>query len=278
MSELNDGVDVKEVPASRQVVNYLHILYGHAGVGIFHKGLYIAVLHYLARTSIAALLGAIVFNPAFFQPITDILSTVAVSELHLYWTQRIVSARQTNLGCWTLGHNRQRWKALVIPSAAQGTALALLRYVSKSLPETAASIENVSWPIVTFAVLRAFLALFIRLFVLTPLSACLTLIEASFLNPNEETLVYSRRKKSFLPIQTLFLKREIPLSFKRARKQTLLLTCLWLFELHIKKCLVQMSLEAFIFSLISLMIRKERKGEEADYTVRTVFKLSPFVV
>jgi hypothetical protein len=248
------GVDVKEVPVSRQVVDSLSILYRHHDIGIFYKGLHVAVLYHLARTSIAALLGATIFRPTYFQPIADVLSTVAVSEVHLYWTQRSVSARQTRLGSWTFSHNRQRWKTLVIPSAAQGTALALLRYISKPLPETATSIEVASWSIVAFAVLRAFLALVTRSLVLSPLSVCLTLIEASFLDPVEETLVYSRRKKSFLPVGTIFPKREMPLSFERARKQALLSTCLWLLELHVKKCLVQMALESLTFMVIRLMI------------------------
>jgi hypothetical protein len=248
------GVDVKEVPVSHQVVDYLSILYRHHDIGIFYKGLHVAVLYHLARTSIAALLGATIFRPTYFQPIADVLSTVAVSELHLYWTQRSVSARQTRLGSWTFSHNRQRWKTLVIPSAAQGTALAFLRYISKPLSETATSIEVASWSIVAFAVLRAFLALVTRSLMLSPLSVCLTLIEASFLDPVEETLVYSRRKKSFLPVGTIFPKREMPLSFERARKQALLSTCLWLLELHVKKCLVQMALESLTFMIIRLMI------------------------
>lgn len=248
------GADIKEVPVSHQVVDSLSILYRHHGMSIFYKGLHVAVLYHLARTSMVALLGATIFRPTYFQPIADVLSTVAVSELHLYWTQRSVSARQTGLGSWTFSHNRQRWKTLVIPSAAQGTATALLRYISKPLPETAASIEVASWSIVAFAVLRAFLALVTRSLVLSPLSVCLTLIEASFLDPVEETLVYSRRKKCFLPVGTIFSKRDMPLSFERARKQALLSTCLWLLELHVKKCLVQMALESLTFMVIRLMI------------------------
>ena len=248
------GVDVQEIPVSRQVVNSLSLLYRHHGIGVFYKGLHVAVLYHLARTSIAVLLGATIFRPTYFQPIADVLSTVAVSELHLHWTQRSVSARQTRLGSWTFRHNRQRWKTLVVPSAAQGTALVLLRYLSKPSLETATSIEVASWSIVAFAVLRAFLALVTRLLVLSPLFVCLTLIEASFLDPVEDTLVYSRRKKSFLPVGTIFPKREMPLSFERARKQALLSTCLWLLELHVKKCLVQMALESLTFLVIRLMI------------------------
>lgn len=172
----------------------------------------------------------------------------------MYWTQRSVSARQNLFGSWTFSHNRQRWKTLFIPSAAQGTALALLRYISKPLPETATSIEVASWSIVAFAVLRAFLALVTRSLVLSPLSVYLTLIEASFLDPVEETLVYSRRKKSFLPVGTIIPKREMPISLERARKQALISTCLWLLELHVKKCLVQMTLESLTFMVIQLMI------------------------
>ena len=248
------GIDVKEIPVSRQVVDTLSILYRHHDIGIFYKGLHVAILYHLARTSIAALLGATIFRSTYFQPIADVLSTVAVSELHLYWTQRSVSARKTRFGSWTFSHNRQKWKTLLIPSAAQGTALALLRYISKPLPETATSIEVASWSIVAFAVLRAFLALVTRSLMLSPLSVFLTLIEASFLNPFEETLVYSRRKKSFLRVGTIFPKGEIPLSFERVRKQALLSTCLWLLELHVKKCLIQMVLESLTFMVIRLMI------------------------
>lgn len=273
MDDLGAGrAHVKEVPVSRQVVDSLSILYRYHDMGIFYKGLHIAVLYHLARSSIAALLQATIFRPKYLHPIADILSIIALSELHMYWTQSAVLARrqQTHLslglGSWKFSHNRQRWKALVIPSAAQGTALALLRYISKPLPETTISSSSSSsfrgemiassWSTVAFAVLRAFLALVIRLFVLSPLRVCLALIETSFLDPREETLVYARRKKSFLSVGMIFPKKRemMPLSLGGARKQVpLLSTCLWLLELHVKKCLVQMVLESFTFVVIRFM-------------------------
>ena len=267
----NDRGHVQEVPVSRQVVRSLSVLYHHHGIGIFYKGLPVAGLYLLARTSIAAVLGATVLRPTayFQQPVAEVLSTVVVSELHLSWTQSSVSsssARPTRREAWSFRHHRHRWKALVIPSAAHGSASALLRSISKLLPETATatakSIEmeiasaSASGSMVAFAVMRAFLALITRVLVLAPLSVSLIRIEASFLDPSAETLVYSCRKRGFLSVKKIFRKREVPLSFsfQRARKQFLLSTCLWLLELHVKKCLMQMTVESLTFVMVSLMI------------------------
>lgn len=102
-------------------------------------------------------------------------------------------------------------------------------------------------------VLRAFVALSIRIFILCPSTVWLILMEASYLNPIEETLVYSEDRKSFVTARTLFLKIILPMSPKRARK-LLTSTCLWLVELHVKKCLLQISVEASLFAIMCLIL------------------------
>ena len=127
--------------------------------------------------------------------------TVAVSELHLHWTRRNVPARQIHFGFWTCSHNRQERKSLDDGYLDRGSIVADCRF---------RSLKSISSP--SDSVVRAFV--------------CLTLIETSFFDPVEETLVYLRRKKIILPVGTIFPKREMPLLFEQARTQAPLSTCL----------------------------------------------------
>lgn len=289
MDDGGDGDEVdflfsKEVPISRQVVDSLRTLYRHHGMGIFWKGVRVAGLYYFARYFFRVLLKHAIFclTGLYFPFFTDILNSVFAFEFHPLWTLRTVLSavrprRQPPRHMespWTLKNHRQSGDWLLIPSAAHATASALLRYICKPLQKTpgaSPSIEMIavaSGAIVRFAVLRAFFALVIHSLVLMLLSVYLFMIEASFLVPGQETLVYSHEKKRLLRAEEILgdlnlndSRREgnMPLSlssaFARARKRGwLLATCLKLLELHVKKCVVQMALEGLSLTIMWFLV------------------------
>ncbi|KAF2113503.1 hypothetical protein BDV96DRAFT_688497 [Lophiotrema nucula] len=251
----NGGNNCTDSPLSRHLAASLRTLYAHQGIRIFTKALHIAAIYQLARTALKSFLTATLFRPVALQPLADIVSTVVLAEMHMYWTQATVLSGQGSTIEDAWHHDRQRWRKLVVPSVAQGGAVVLLDYVSRSLPETGTSAGNVSGASLSaVAVLRAFAALVVRSFVLSPLSAWLTLVEASCLNPGQETLVYERGKGRFVSGSVLFAGGfERPVSARELGKRVSLDLCLRLLELHVKKCVVQMLLEGLVSSIVGFV-------------------------
>jgi hypothetical protein len=115
-----------------------------------------------------------------------------------------------------------------------------------------ASNSDVSRALSAIAVLRAFVALMVRSFVLAPAAAWLTVVEASCLDSGQETLVYERGKGKLVSVGTVFAGHERRSSGELWKGVSLHL-CLWLLELHVKKCAVQMVLEGLVSSIVRVV-------------------------
>jgi hypothetical protein len=226
------------------------MLYAHQGLRILAKGLYIAAIYQLLKTAVTSVLTATILRSVRIHPVADIVTTVLLAEAHMYWTHAAISSGKSSLRVRLWTHDHKRWKKLVLPCAAQGSAVALLNWVSRSLPDmSGASNSDVSRTLSAIAVLRVFIALIVRSFVLAPASAWLTLVEASCLDSRQETLVYEQGKRKFVSVGTVFAGYEQRGSGELWKGVSLHL-CLWLLELHVKKCAVQMVLEGLVSSIV----------------------------
>ena len=242
-----------DAPLSRHLANSLRVLYAHRGLRILAKGLYIAAIYQLSKTAVASVLTATILRPVRVHPVANIVATVLLAEAHMYWTHATISSGKSSLRVRLWTHDHKRWKKLVLPCAAQGSAVALLNWVSRSLPDmSGASNSDVSRTLSAIAVLRAFIALIVRSFVLAPAAAWLTLVEASCLDSGQETLVYERGKGRFVSVGAVFAGYEQRGSGELWKGVSLHL-CLWLLELHVKKCAVQMVLEGLVSSIVRLV-------------------------
>jgi hypothetical protein len=245
-------LSTSDAPLSRHLANSLRVLYAHLGLRILSKGLYIAAIYQLAKSVVRKVLTATILRPVRVQPVADIMATVLLAEAHMYWTHSTISSRQSSLGVRSWTHDRKTWMKLVLPCAVQGSAVVLLDWFSRSLPDMSGTPNSSpSQTVSAIAVLRAFVALMIRSFMLAPATAWLTLVEASCLDSRQETLVYEQEKGRFVSIGAVFAGHEQRDS-KELWKNVSLPLCLWLLELHIKKCAVQMMLEGFVSSTIRL--------------------------
>ena len=235
---------------SRHLATSLRLLYAHRGLWTLAKSLFMAAVYQLSKNALASVLGATVFRAVSIPQVADIVATVLLAEMHMKWTHATVSSgKRARLR----SHNRKRWKKLVLPCMAQGSAVALLNLVSRSLPDTSNALNSdVSRTLSAIAVLRAFVALAVRSFVLAPATAWLTLVEASSLDSGQETLVYEQTKGSFVSVGAVFAGYEQKSSVE-LWKVVSLHSCLWLLELHVKKCAVQMVLEGLVFSTVRLV-------------------------
>jgi hypothetical protein len=247
------SLSTSDAPLSRRPANSLRVLYAHLGLRIFAKGLFIAAIYQLLKTVVTSMLTATILRPVGIGPLADIVAMVLLAEAHMYWTHATISTGKSNLRVRSWTHSRTRWKKLVLPCAAQGSAVALLDWASRSLPDmSGASNSDVSRTLSAIAVLRAFVALIVRSFVLAPAAAWLTLVEASCLDLGQETLVYERAKKRFVSGGAVFARYE-QRSSRELWKGVSLHLCLWLLELHVKKCAVQMVLEGLVASIVRLV-------------------------
>ncbi|KAL1970747.1 hypothetical protein VTN77DRAFT_2581 [Rasamsonia byssochlamydoides] len=253
-----DEVGVKQGPVSRKVVDALSFLYRTGGIRMFCKGLDAAIVYHPAQSSVTGLLQALVFRHPFLRPVAYIISSVLLAELHLHWTHATISATSS---CFRLRHDRGRWKTLTIPALVHATAKVLMdympTYVKTSvtfLVEQHAPVEIRARKVVIITeVLSAFLMLALRFFVLLPASITLMLIEASFVPKTEETIVPSAEKpQRRARIAELFSNQDTPVNWETARRLVHCSTHLWFLELHIKKCLIQLSVELLAWLLIGL--------------------------
>jgi hypothetical protein len=247
------AINISDAPLSHYLAKSLHVLYGHRGLYILARGLYVATIYQLLKIAVTNVLTATIFRAVGANPIADIMATVLLAEVHMYWTHATISSGNSmvRFRSWTL--DRKRWKKLVLPCAVQGSAIALLHWVSRSLPDaTGASYSDVSRTLSAVAVLRAFIALTVRSLVMAPAAAWLTLVEASCLDSGQETLVYERRKGRFVSIGAVFAGYE-QRDYRELWNGVTSHLCLSLLELHLKKCAVQMVLEGFVASTVSLV-------------------------
>lgn len=251
--DVNAELGASDAPLSRRLVDSLRVLYAHQGLRIFVKGIHVAAIYQLSKIAVQYVLTATILYPVSARPVADIVATVLLAEMHMSSTHATISGgiRTSKGRLWT--HNRETWKKLLLPSLTQACALALLNWVSRSLPDLSGSSDNnTSEMLSAIAVSRAFVALIIRSFVLAPAAAWLTLVEVSFLDSRQETLVYEHGKRKFVNVGAVFAGYE-QRSSRELWKGVTLHLCLELLELHVKKCAMQMALQGLVFSIVHLV-------------------------
>jgi hypothetical protein len=246
------GPNTSDAPLSRLLANSLRDLYAHVGLGIFAKGLYVAAIYQLLKTTVTSVLTATILRPIRVHPVADIMTTVLLAEVHMYWTHATITSQKSSWIARSWTHDRKRWKKLVLPCVAQGSAVMLLDWVSRSIPDVSSASNSDVWRMFSaIAVLRVFIALIVRSFVLAPSAAWLMLVEAGCLDSAQETLVYERRRGRFMSVGAVFAGYEQKGSGELWKGVSLHL-CLWLLEMHVKKCAVQMVLVGIVSSIVHL--------------------------
>ncbi|KAI9728108.1 MAG: hypothetical protein M1834_007824 [Cirrosporium novae-zelandiae] len=254
-----DKLHVKQVPVSRKVVDALYFLYHAGGIRMFCKGLDAAIIYHLAQDSVASLLETLVFRHAFLKPVAYLTSSALLAELHLHWTHATILATSSTRAYFRLRHDKERWKILAVPALVYGTAELLMnnmppyvRTFTTFLAESNSPVETGARTVVFTETLTAFIMLALRFLVPLPASITLTLIETSFLGTTKDTMVPFAKKRLSARTAELFSDQDIPVNFEAARKLVHVSTYLWLFELHIKKCLIHFSVELLDWFFISI--------------------------
>jgi hypothetical protein len=178
-------------------------------------------------------------------------------ELHPLWTSSTISAASEKPLRPRLLDSR-RWKRLAVPAFIHGLVQALMEEtprLARSWQMPSGSGSHGIQMLVSAEVTIALLMLLLRLLALIPVSIALTLIEASPLPKAQVVVTPSPIKQREMTIVEVFLDFSAPLSITTVFCKGgifHLYQVLWLVELHIKKCLVQIGAEmlsSFLFSI-----------------------------
>lgn len=246
-----------DAPLSRHLLRSLRELYAHHGLRIFFKGLYVGAIYRISKVVLTSLLAASVFRHAKLSIIAEIVAKVLLAETHMYWTHATILTRRSHPRVRLWPRDLAQWKKILLPSLVQASAIALLRWISRTTSTIdATSSSDAARTVSGLAVARVLVALIVQAFVLAPTTVWLTLAEAKSLDRKEETLVYDRTKGRFMNIGAVFAgdqqnRKELHLD------GVSLPLCLWLLELHLKKCAAQMVSEGAVSLIAPLAIVPE---------------------
>lgn len=220
-------------------------------------GLVYQVTHYAIR----ACLEISLFRHELLTPFAYACSSVLLCKLHLIWTCATISTHRHRLFALTEDANQRQWIHLAAPSFTYGICQALM-HEAQSLVKGSMISPIEEMPISTnrragaeiFAVV---IMLAFRFFGLLPASITLILTEASLLPGKLETIIPSATKKRGSTIAELRGGGRIPpglAAFGSSLKGFGVPQFLWLIELHLKKCFVQIAIELLTLPIIILSI------------------------
>ncbi|KGO65552.1 hypothetical protein PITC_018700 [Penicillium italicum] len=243
----------KEPPSSRQLFRTIATFYRKGGLRLLFNGIGSACTYWAMHSSVAKLSSILLPSPVAY-----IIASVLLAETRFFWTARIILPRD-QLHLVPKPRDRQRWKALVIPTLVYAMADAVMMYVpalfdSDLVPsDEVVAIAGLSC-IVGSDILIAGFMLFAHLFLLLPSYIVLILVQASLLPPACETLVStSRQQQRGRRVGDIFEVNGGPLRAQEAVRMVGVAPLLWCLELHGKMCLCLFGVAAMVHSAVYSM-------------------------
>ncbi|KAF7586225.1 hypothetical protein BBP40_009223 [Aspergillus hancockii] len=219
-------------PTTRSLTKSSSLLYQTGGLRMFLKGL---------KT------GMVSFQHYLLQPIANVISTLLLAELHMAWTHATISATSSTGSLLNLRHNHRTWKTLAIPSLVSAGAQAALEYFPAAADSSWTLIfgntgrGNLPGNYIAYLEVSTMLpTLIMRMGVVLPASIALALVEASFLPQTETTIVPSTKgHRSRMAALVWGKLHKIQSGFRGVYGLVRGSTYFWLWELHVKRCLLQ---------------------------------------
>lgn len=253
--------DSKQHPVFRNIFHAVRLIYRNQGVCLLSRGLGIAVTYELAHCTVEIILGATVFRYRLLRPFAYAISSVLLCQLHLVWTCTTISAVRLPLRSLFMQADTRKWRSLTAPAFIYGILRALMYQVLDFMEWSDTSSKEQVYPRISMRasaeVLAVILLLALRVLALLPASTILTLTEASLLPGTLETVIPSSEKRRGAVIVELLGGTKIPLglsTFIGALRPFDISRVLWLVELHLKKCLIQIVFELLTLSLLRAAI------------------------
>lgn len=253
--------DSKRHPIFRNIFHAVRLIYRNQGVCLFSRGLGIAVIYELAHCTVEIILSATVFRHRLLRPFAYAIPSVLLCQLHLVWTCTTISAVRLPLRSLLMQANTRKWRNLAAPIFIYGILRALMYQVLDFMEWSDTFTKEQVYPGINVRasaeVLAGIFLLALRVLALLPASIILTLTEASLLPGTLETIIPSPEKRRGAVIVELLGGTKIPLdlsTFIGALRPFDVSRVLWLVELHLKKCLVQIVFELLALSLLRVAI------------------------
>ncbi|KAE8133559.1 hypothetical protein BDV38DRAFT_257964 [Aspergillus pseudotamarii] len=253
-SELGDK---KPAPSSRQLLRTSAILYRTGGVRLLLNGIGSACTYWTMHISVAKLSTTLLPSPA-----AHILASVLLAETHFLWTARTILPRN-QLRFVSNPGDRQRWKALVLPTLVYAAAEAVMMHLTALFdssisppPDGEVTIAGLLY-IVRSDILVSGLMLAAQLFLLLPSYMVLILVQASFLPPTCETLIFNPSRQQHRGRRVGEIFSAVNRGPRQAQQAVQmieigqLLSCL---ELHGKMCLCLVGVAAMVHSVVYCML------------------------
>jgi hypothetical protein len=244
----------------RSISKALRLIYGTQSLYTFSCALAIAVVYQVAHYVVRAFLELTIFRHELLMPLAHACSSALLCKLHLMWTCATISAHRHRFFSLAGG---AEWTHLAVPSFAYGLCEALMyeaqRIIEGSLISSSEDMMQISTSRRAGAeILAVILMLAFRLLGLLPASITLVLTEASLLPSSLETVIPSPTKQRGSTIAELLGRRGKIASglatFSNALNAFGVPQFLWLIELHLKKCFVQIAIELLALPIVILGI------------------------
>jgi hypothetical protein len=251
-ADFNDNI--RNTPTTRSLTRTTSFLYQTGGLRMFLNGLQAGIVYRIAHFLTKSLLQMVIFRHYLLKPIANVISTVLLAELHMAWTHATISATPSTGSLMKLRLRHKTWKSLAIPSLIYAAAQGILIY----LPEAADSSWNLLFRrtgtedvpvnyIAYFEVSTMLPTLIMRMTVILPVSIALVLIEASFLSQTETTIVPSTKgRRSRMATLVWGKLHRIQSGFSGVYGLVRGSTYFWLWELHVKRCLLQAAVDLVV--------------------------------
>lgn len=246
--------DKKPAPSSRQLFRTFAVLYRKGGLRLLLSGIGSACTYWAMHSSVAKL--STILLP---RPVAYIIASVLLAETRFFWTARTILPRD-QLRLVPNARDRQRWKALVLPTLVYAAVETVMMHVPALFDSSlASSDEDVTMAglayIVRSDILIAGLMLAAQLFLLFPSYIVLILVQASLLPPTCETLVFTSGQQRGRRVGEIFsaVKRG-PLQVQEAVQMIGVGRLLWCLELHGKMCLCLSGVSAVVHSVVYCML------------------------
>ncbi|CAG8224448.1 unnamed protein product [Penicillium salamii] len=222
----------------------------------FIRALIVGFLYTCTEVSIATILEWHLFRTEVLRPLASAISCGLLCELHLLFMYATISGQPISFkAVLKKTPGQHRWKRLVVPALMYGFAETTMTQICDFVNIAVLGPEKVPGSSRAGAeVLAVVLTLAFRLLVLLPAQITRTLAEAAFLAPHIETIIPFPTKDRGLKIGELVSGDKPSTGFAALTdvfKPVGTPKYLWLIELHLKKCFLQIVLgSVFLFLCI----------------------------
>jgi hypothetical protein len=245
----------KQWPTFRNVQDAFRLIYRAQGLYTFIRAMFAGVVYFWMHTTVSGILDFFLFRHSLLEPLSHACASAILCGIHFRFTCATISAQRIPFLSLSKISGQNRWKTLAIPAflygLTQGMMKQLYDFVAMALIDSEAETHTAMRAVAE--VLAVVIMFAFRFILLIPTHITLTLAEAKFLPAEIETVAPSRTKERGLKIGELFGDQKPSTGLKAftgALSHFGTPMYLWLIELHLKKCFVQILLEFFFISIL----------------------------